>query len=77
MSLILTILMLLLMPMVGWAQLPLTVTEADGSPTRSNVGKIVFPNGSVTINGQTATISFAGAGLLSGSGLTANSIPKA
>lgn len=36
-----------------------TVQEADGSPKKTGITKFIFPNGSVSISGTTATISGA------------------
>ena len=41
---------------------PITITEADGSPKVTMPTKIVFPNGSLSITGKTATITFSGSG---------------
>ena len=46
---------------------PLTVQEADGSPRKNGITKIVVTNGSLTISGTTATITTgAGGGLTVG-----------
>lgn len=50
----------------------LTVQEADGSPIKYGVTKLILPNGSLTISGSTAT--FSGSGAISGpSTITDNS----
>lgn len=54
---------------------PIRFIEADGSPSLTQPSKLVWPNGSLTKSGSTLTISFAGAGLISGSG-TAGTLPK-
>jgi len=41
---------------------PLTVTEVDGSPIRTGIRKLIFSNGSVSISGQTATVTTGGGG---------------
>ena len=48
---------------------PLTVTEGDGNPSGRPINKIVVSNGTLTINGTTATITTGGAG---GSGTVTN-----
>lgn len=39
---------------------PITVTEADGSPVCNNCRKFIFGNGSLTVSGNTVTISGGG-----------------
>lgn len=41
---------------------PLTVQEADGSPKKNGITKIVVSNGTLTISGTTATITTGGGG---------------
>jgi hypothetical protein len=41
---------------------PLWITEADGNPSGRPINKIVVSNGTLTINGTTATITTGGAG---------------
>jgi len=41
---------------------PLTVTESDGNPSGRPINKIVVSNGTLTINGTTASITTGGAG---------------
>ena len=48
---------------------PLTVTEGDGNPSGRPINKIVVSNGTLTINGTTATITTGGSG---GSGTVTN-----
>lgn len=48
---------------------PLTVQEVDGSPKKTGVTKIVVSNGTLTISGNTATITTGGGG---SSGITTN-----
>lgn len=48
---------------------PLTVQEADGSPRKNGITKIVVSNGTLTISGTTATITTGGGG---SSGITTN-----
>lgn len=59
----------LILAVLGLAQLgeaqsaaPLTVTEVDGSPTRTGIRKLVVSNGTLTIAGQTATVTTGGGG---------------
>lgn len=59
----------LILAVIGLAQLgeaqsaaPLTVTEVDGSPTRTGIRKLVVSNGTLTIAGQTATVTTGGGG---------------
>lgn len=64
---ILTILLFVLaLAMSSFAQTnpPLRITEVDGSPSKTNVTRLNFPNGTLTISGGTATYAAVG-----GSGL--------
>ncbi|MGA9769172.1 MAG: hypothetical protein WBV94_09035 [Blastocatellia bacterium] len=54
---------------------PLRVSEADNSPDVFGVRQIKFPNGSVSNSSGVVTVSFAGAGFISGSGTT-NTVAK-
>ena len=45
---------------------PLTVQEADGSPKKAGVSKIVVSNGTLTISGTTATVTTGGGGSAGG-----------
>lgn len=47
-----------------------TVQEADGSPSASNISTFVFPNASVAVNSGTATITFAAGGSVAWGSLT-------
>lgn len=39
---------------------PLRITEVDGSPSRTNVTRLNFPNGTITVSGQVVTYTPAG-----------------
>lgn len=41
---------------------PLTITETDGSPSKTNASKLVFPAGTLSISGGIVTYTAAGAG---------------
>lgn len=62
--------------MVGFAQgtPPLTVREVDNSPRKSGINTLVFPNGSVTVTGSTATITAGVSGLTSTESLITSSV---
>lgn len=62
--------------MVGLAQgaPPLTVREVDNSPRKSGINTLVFPNGSVTVTGSTATITAGVSGLTSTESLITSSV---
>jgi hypothetical protein len=53
---------------------PLTVREVDNSPRKSGINTLVFPNGSVTLNGSTATITSGVSGLTSTETLITSSV---
>lgn len=61
---------------VGFAQgtPPLTVREVDNSPRKSGINTLVFPNGSVTVTGSTATITAGVSGLTSTESLITSSV---
>jgi len=61
---------------VGLAQgtPPLTVREVDNSPRKSGINTLVFPNGSVTVTGSTATITSGVQGLTSTESLITSSV---
>lgn len=61
---------------VGLAQgtPPLTVREVDNSPRKSGINTLVFPNGSVTVTGSTATITSGVSGLTSTESLITSSV---
>lgn len=46
---------------------PLTVQEADGSPKKAGVSKIIVSNGTLSVSGTTATITTGGGGSAGGS----------
>jgi len=49
-------------PVFGQANPPLTVQEIDGSPRGTNITTIKVTNGTLQINGRTATITISGGG---------------
>lgn len=53
---------------------PLKVREVDSSPSKSGINTLVFPNGSVTISGSTATITAGVSGLSSTETLVTSSL---
>lgn len=62
--------------MVSFAQgtPPLTVREVDNSPRKAGINTLVFPNGSVTVTGSTATITSGVSGLTSTESLITSSV---
>lgn len=53
---------------------PLTVREVDNSPRKQGINTLVFPNGSVTVSGSTATITSGVSGLSSTETLVTSSL---
>jgi hypothetical protein len=47
---------------LGQSNPPLTVQEADGSPKKTGITKIIVSNGTLTVSGSTATITTGGGG---------------
>ena len=53
---------------------PLKVREVDSNPSKSGINTLVFPNGSVTISGSTATVTAGVSGLSSTETLVTSSL---
>lgn len=46
----------------GQSNPPLTIREVDGSPKRTNASDLIFPNGTVSVNGSRVTIDLSSLG---------------
>ena len=61
-TILLVLLSVLIVSPVYSAGKPLEVKELDGSPSKKRVNTVVVPNDSLTISGNTATLSYASSG---------------
>lgn len=64
---------LFVLPVWGQSNPPLRVREVDGTPTKSGINTLVVSNGSLSINGTTATVTTGVSGLSDVSGTLVSS----